>query len=82
MRWKVQDRRPEALPASRRALERAKAEVASFDEDEEGLNIIEIILIVFVAVLIILGLYAFFNQDVWDKVKKKIDDLLGKPEPT
>jgi Flp pilus assembly pilin Flp len=55
----------------------ALAAVKSFHADEEGLNIIEIILIIFIAVVILVALAAFFNQSVWAKVKDAINGLMG-----
>ena len=44
--------------------------------DEAGLNIIEIVLIIFVAAVILLGLFMFFNETVYTTVTERIEELL------
>ncbi len=60
-----------------RRLAQIRAAASEFYQDESGLNIIEIILIIFVAVIILIALAAFFNDTIYSKVKDTINTLLG-----
>lgn len=49
----------------------------AFHEGEDGLEIIEVILMIFIAVVILVALSAFFNISVWARVKDAINGLMG-----
>jgi uncharacterized membrane protein len=63
--------------APRAGLAQYRKWARAFHKDESGLNIIEIILIIFVAVVILIALGEYFKVGIWEKVKKSIDDLMG-----
>ncbi len=51
--------------------------IRAFHANEDGLNIIEIIIIIFIAVVILTGLNAYFQTSVYKKVTAAIDSLMG-----
>jgi Flp pilus assembly pilin Flp len=57
-------------------LGRLKAVAASFHRDENGLKVVEMLLIIFVAALILIGFMKVFFPHVMDQVKAKVDKLL------
>jgi Flp pilus assembly pilin Flp len=71
-----------AASRARTARKRPGFAVRAFHDDEQGLNIIEIILIIFVAMIILFGLWTLFDKTAWPKVKKSVTDLLGITSPT
>jgi len=49
----------------------------AFHAEESGLGTVEMILLLFAAVVILIALIALFNSEVWPQVKAKIKSLLG-----
>lgn len=60
----------------------ATAEMQRFNADEDGLDIIEKILVLFVCVVILIGLLLYFNQNLWTSVKSKVAELIGASGPS
>jgi folate-dependent phosphoribosylglycinamide formyltransferase PurN len=49
----------------------------SFDRDERGLKVVEMLLLLFVAAIILIGFLKIFFPEVLQKVKDKVMELLG-----
>ena len=56
---------------------RVKHGVKSFHQDEGGLKVVEMLLIIFVVAIILIGFLKVFFPDVLSKVKEKMMELLG-----
>ena len=56
---------------------RMRRAVKALHRDEAGLNTIEIILIIFVAVIILIAILEFTENTLWNNIKDKIKDLLN-----
>ena len=56
-------------------------ELQSLHRDESGLHIVEIVLILFGAVVILFAIVAFFNKHVFEAVTKAISDFLKVTPP-
>ena len=54
-----------------------KRALRAFHANEDGLNSVESALIILVVLIILVALVAFFNDNVWAKVKESINQLLG-----
>lgn len=54
-----------------------KSAARSFHQDEKGLKVVEMLLIIFVAGIILIGFLKIFFPDVLKKVKDKVMELLG-----
>jgi Flp pilus assembly pilin Flp len=54
-----------------------KSAVQRFDEDEAGLNALEVVMIVAIAAVILGLVVKFASGDFWPKVKQKVLELLG-----
>lgn len=49
----------------------------SFNRDETGLKVVEMLLIIFVAAIILIGFLKVFFPNVLQKVSDKVNELLG-----
>lgn len=50
---------------------------AAFHRDENGLKVVEMLLIIFVAAIILIGFLKIFFPEVLQRVKGKVMELLG-----
>lgn len=55
--------------------------VGAFHREEDGIEIVQLIAILFIGVLILAGMYAFFNSSVWPQVKTQITNLFNSSQP-
>jgi hypothetical protein len=58
-------------------LSRLRGVAGSFNRDERGLKVVEMLLLIFVAAIILIGFLKIFFPEVMDKVKTKVMELLG-----
>jgi len=58
-------------------LNPSSAGLRALHEDEKGLTTIEIVLLLFVAVIILIGLISYFNDKVWTAITGAINKLLN-----
>ena len=58
---------------------RLRRELSAFQEEERGASgSVDNVMIIFVAAIILIGLITMFNTSVWETVKSRISDLMGK----
>lgn len=58
-------------------LTRLRNVAVSFNRDERGLKVVEMLLLIFVAAIILIGFLKIFFPEVLEKVKGKVMELLG-----
>lgn len=76
----VHSRATKQQPASLLSLWARKVMVAvrNFDEDEEGMNTVEAIILLFVAAIVLLVFFTLIWPLIRDKVMEKLNDLFGR----
>jgi hypothetical protein len=58
---------------------RLRRELSAFHAEERGASgSVDNVMIIFVAAIILIGLITMFNTSVWETVKSRISDLMGK----
>jgi nitrate reductase gamma subunit len=58
---------------------RLRRHLSAFHEEERGASgSVDNVMIIFVAAIILIGLITMFNTSVWETVKSRISDLMGK----
>ena len=50
----------------------------SFDSDEAGLSTVEMLLLLFIGVVIIIAIIAYFWSYIWPTIQNIIDDLFAQ----
>jgi hypothetical protein len=59
------------------SLTRLRRGAVSFNRDERGLKVVEMLLLIFVAAIILIGFLKVFFPEVLEKVKARVMELLG-----
>jgi nitrate reductase gamma subunit len=58
---------------------RLRRDLSAFHQEERGASgSVDNVMIIFVAAIILIGLITMFNTSVWETVKSRISDLMGK----
>jgi Tfp pilus assembly protein PilW len=57
---------------------RVRSAWASFDSDEAGLSTIEMLLLLFIGVVIIIAIIAYFWSYIWPTIQNIINDLFAQ----
>jgi Flp pilus assembly pilin Flp len=76
----VQTRELKTTPASLFGLQvdKLKRVIKDFNDDEEGMNTVEAIILLFVAAIVLLVFFVLIWPLIRDKVMEKLNDLFGQ----
>lgn len=60
------------------ATRAVRSSIVSFDREEDGLSTVEMLLLLFIGVVIIIAIIAYFWSYIWPTIQNIINDLFAQ----